>query len=179
MRVRLRVRGREAFQTFRLSLILWCRLECGASVGFWPLKDTGSVHLVLLQGPGQPAGSASWWRARAGWAARYGRSRERRGGKTQATKVWTNPYCNFFESTKHQGPETVEYQTSKPQEDRRLLSKHLVANRWRATAVEVQFQGCQQLSHLAAQIAYTRPYIEDSWHREAAGLALTWSCHHP
>lgn len=45
--------------------------------------------------------------------------------------------------------------------------------------IEAQFQEHQQLSHLQAQITYNRPYIEDSWHEEAAGLDLMWSCHHP
>lgn len=127
---------------------------------------------------GQLAGSASWWRARVGWAARYGRAGNEGKRKERSLKCGQIPTATFL-IHRTRGPGNGGISNVKPQEHRRLLNKHLVANRWRATAIEVQFQEHQQLSHLAAQITYTRPYIEDSWHPEAAGLGLTWSCHHP
>lgn len=96
--------------------------------------------------------------------------------------VYKSPPQLFFKIPGTRSLWTVEYQTSNRRNGDarvRLLDKHFVANRWWAAEIEVQFQEHQQLSHLAARIAYTRPYIEASWHREAAGLGLTWCCHHP
>lgn len=67
---------------------------------------------------GQPAGSASWWRARVGWAAHYGRSRKRRGEKKKKKSPplqvrWSQkcvqiPTATFFKSNKYQGRAACE-----------------------------------------------------------------------
>lgn len=81
------------------SLILWCRLQCGASVGFLDAGILARSAWYCSKVLGQPAGTASWWLAWVGWVAHYSSEKKSPAPRIVFPKVFTKMICLCLSTT--------------------------------------------------------------------------------